>query len=186
MQVKTELEEVKKPECTQCGCSSDEDSLYPSLDIVIDGFIGVPGALIPVLQTTQNLFGYLPEKALKHISERMKIPYSEVTGVVTFYSYFSTVPRGKHIVRVCLGTSCYVRGGKAVLDALIKKLSIPVGGTTVDRMFSLEVGRCFGACGLAPTISIDGEVYKRVKPTRIGEILDPFYANEEKEKEGER
>ncbi|MDX9799809.1 MAG: NAD(P)H-dependent oxidoreductase subunit E [Spirochaetia bacterium] len=178
--MKTELDEVKK-ETAQCSCGEDEESLYPGLDVVIDGFIGVPGALIPVLQSAQNIFEYLPEKALKHISRRMKIPYSEVTGVVTFYSYFSTVPRGKHIIRVCLGTSCYVRGGKAVLEAIQNKLSIPVGGTTVDRMFSLEVGRCFGACGLAPTISIDGKVYKRVKPTKVGEILEPFYAEAEAE-----
>ncbi len=178
--MKTELDEAKK-ETAQCSCSEDEESLYSGLDVVIDGFIGVPGALIPVLQSTQNIFGYLPEKALKHISERMKIPYSEVTGVVTFYSYFSTVPRGKHIIRVCLGTSCYVRGGKEVLEAIQKKLSIPVGGTTVDKMFSLEVGRCFGACGLAPTISIDGEVYKKVKPTKIGEIIEPFYAEADAE-----
>ncbi len=179
MQAKTELDEAKKNMSGQCCCDADEELLYSSLDAVIDGFTGVQGALIPVLQTAQNLFGYLPEKALKQISERLRIPYSEVTGVVTFYSYFSTVPRGKHIVRVCLGTSCYVRGGKEVLAAIQKKLAIPVGGTTVDRMFSLEVGRCFGACGLAPTISIDGEVYKRVKPAKIGEILEPFYAAEE-------
>ena len=177
MQVKTGIEEEKKV-CSHC--CSDEEDLYPALETVIERFIGVPGALIPVLQSAQNLFGYLPEKALKLISERMKIPYSEVTGVVTFYSFFSTVPRGKHIVRVCLGTACYVRWGQKVLDAIEKKLSIQVGGTTVDKMFSLEVGRCFGACGLAPTISIDGVVYKRVKPTKIGEILDPFYAEEEK------
>ena len=178
MHKETELEN-KKTGSNQCCCGSDEEALYSSLDAVIDKFIGVPGALIPVLQSTQNLFDYLPEKALKHISTRLDIPYSEVAGVVTFYSYFSTVPKGKHIIRVCMGTSCYVRGAKEVLEAFENKLSIPVAGTTVDRMFSLEVGRCFGACGLAPTVSIDDKVYKRVKPSRIGEILDSFYAKEE-------
>jgi len=172
--------ELKKNETDngKC-CCSDEEALYSSLEAVIDKFVGVPGALIPVLQTCQNLFDYLPEKALKIISSRLDIPYSEVAGVVTFYSYFSTVPKGKHIIRVCMGTSCYVRGAKEVLAAFENKLSIPVGGTTVDRMFSLEVGRCFGACGLAPTVSIDEKVYKRVKPSKIGEILDSIYAREE-------
>ena len=116
-----------------------------SLDVVIDGFAKTEGALIPILQTAQNLFGYLPKSVLKHISLQLKIPYSEVTGVVTFYSFFSTVPRGKHVVRVCLGTACYVRGGGQVLDALRKRLAINVNQTTDDRMFTLEVARCFGA-----------------------------------------
>ncbi len=94
--------------------------------------------------------------------------------MVGFYSFFSTVPRGKHVVRVCLGTACYVRGGVAVLDALKKDLAIDVGGTTDDRNFSLEVGRCFGACGLAPVIMIDDDVHHRVKPKRIGAILEQY------------
>jgi NADH:ubiquinone oxidoreductase subunit E len=98
--------------------------------------------------------------------------------VVGFYSFFSTKPRGKHVVRVCLGTACYVRGGKRVLDAFKQKLKVDVGQTTPDRMFSLEVARCFGACGLAPTVSIDGEVYKRVRPVRVGDIISRYYEEE--------
>ncbi len=101
-------------------------------------------------------------------------PYSEVAGVVGFYSFFTTVPRGKHLVRVCLGTACYVRGGKQVLAALRDLLRIEVGETTPDRQFSLDVGRCFGACGLAPVIMIDDDVHQRVKPTRLGRILDDY------------
>lgn len=160
-------------------CNENEEELFNRLDEIIEDFIGMEGALIPVLQTVQNLFGYLPERALKQISSRLNIPYSEVTGVVTFYSYFSTVPRGKNIVRVCLGTACYVRGGKEVLASLKDALGIEVGGTTEDREFSLEVGRCFGACGLAPVVLINDDVHQRVKPSKIKNILEQYKPAEE-------
>ena len=118
--------------------------------------------------------GETKEEALKKVSLGLDKPFSEVAGVVSFYSFFSTTPRGKHLIRVCLGTACYVRGGKQVLDALKKKLGIEVGETTSDNKFSLEVARCFGACGLAPTMSIDNEVYKRVRPIKINEIIDGY------------
>jgi len=127
-----------------------------------------------VLQIAQAMFGYLPESALRKISVALNKPYSEVAGVVGFYSFFTTVPRGKHLVRVCLGTACYVRGGKQVLAGLRDLLRIEVGETTPDRQFSLDVGRCFGACGLAPVIMIDDDVHQRVKPTRLGRILDEY------------
>lgn len=155
-------------------CEPTEEELLRSLDHVIDGFAKTEGRLIPVLQSAQNLFGYLPKDVLKHISLRLGIPYSEVTGVVTFYSFFSTVPRGKHVIRVCLGTACYVRGGKEVLEAFKRNLKIDVGETTPDRMFSLEIGRCFGACGLAPVAMIDDDVHQRVKPARIREIISQY------------
>jgi NADH:ubiquinone oxidoreductase subunit E len=94
--------------------------------------------------------------------------------VVGFYSFFTTVPRGRNLVRVCLGTACYVRGGIAVLDALKKELDIDVGDTTEDREFSLEVARCFGACGLAPVITVNDDVHHRVKPKRVREILAQY------------
>ncbi|MHB9046854.1 MAG: NADH-quinone oxidoreductase subunit NuoE family protein, partial [Pirellulales bacterium] len=142
------------------------------LDETIESYRGKPGALIPVLQIAQGIFGYLPEVALKRISLKLDKPYSEVTGVVSFYSFFSTAPRGKHLVRVCLGTACYVRGGKQVLETIRQKLGIDVGETTQDRMYSLEVARCFGACGLAPAMTVDDEVYQRVRPIKVQEILD--------------
>jgi len=159
------------------GCICDqvhEDELYERLRIIVQSQRTVPGALIPVLQTTQNLFGYLPEKAMRIISKELKLPYSEVAGVVGFYSYFSTTPKGKHTIRVCLGTACYVRGGQDVLKAFMKELEIGIGGTTADRKFSLEVGRCFGACGLAPVIMINDETFQRVKPSKVHEILNSF------------
>jgi NADH:ubiquinone oxidoreductase subunit E len=163
-----------------CCCSEDvaEETLYGQLDSILNDYVGVPGGLIPALQITQNMFGYLPEKALKMISRRLDISYSEVAGVVSFYSFFTTVPRGKYVVRVCLGTACYVRGGKEVLAALRKELGIDVAQTTEDRLFSLDIGRCFGACGLAPVIMINDDVHQRVKPAKIGELLDPYRTRE--------
>jgi NADH:ubiquinone oxidoreductase subunit E len=151
-----------------------EDGLLTSLDRYIDEHIDMDGNLIPVLQYAQQVFGYLPKPVLKHISVRLGISYSEVAGVVTFYSFFSTVPRGDHVVRVCLGTACYVRGGKEVLAAFQHELGIDVGETTEDRVFSLEVGRCFGACGLAPVVMIDDEVHQRVKPSKVRELLNSY------------
>lgn len=148
-----------------------EDELLARLDDVLADYRSRPGALIPVLQIAQGLFGHLPEHALTRIAVALDISYSEVAGVVGFYSYFTTVPRGRHLVRVCLGTACYVRGGKQVLDALRQELRIDVGQTTADHQFSLDIARCFGACGLAPAIMIDEDVHQRVKPIRIKEIL---------------
>jgi NADH:ubiquinone oxidoreductase subunit E len=127
------------------------------------------------------MFGYLPDEAIKKISVSLRKSYSEVAGVVSFYSFFTTVPRGKYMFRVCLGTACYVRGGKEVLTSLKRELKIDVGGTTDDKLFSIDVGRCFGACGLAPVIMVNDEVYQRVKPERINEIID-FYRNKDNNK----
>jgi NADH:ubiquinone oxidoreductase subunit E len=157
-----------------CAEQATESELLERLDEVLEEYKHKEGALIPVLQIAQGIFGYLPVVALKRIALALGKSYSEVAGVVGFYSFFSTVPRGKHLVRVCLGTACYVRGGKRVLEALKQELGIDVGGTTEDRLFSLEVARCFGACGLAPTIMIGDEVRQRVKPIRIRAILDEY------------
>jgi NADH:ubiquinone oxidoreductase subunit E len=153
-----------------CG-KEDLSTLLPVLDGIIESYQGQSGALIPVLQTIQNTCGYLSEHALRHVSRNMKIPFSEVTGVVTFYSYFSTQPRGTYLFRVCMGTACYVRGGNEVLEALQRELGIRVGETTEDRLFSLEVGRCFGACGLAPVVMVNDVVHQRVKPSRVRELV---------------
>jgi len=169
-----------KPTCT-CGEQATEEELLTRLDAVLEEYRTKPGALIPVLQIAQGIFGYLPEVALKRISRGLDKSYSEVAGVVGFYSFFTTVPRGKHVVRVCLGTACYVRGGNRVLDAMKRKLGIDVGETTPDREFSLEVARCFGACGLAPVITIDDEVHHRVKPNKVEEVL-ALYRQADKER----
>jgi len=159
------------------GCEpASAAELSKRLDETLAEYRGRPGALIPVLQIAQGIYGYLPEDVLKKIALAMGKSYSEVAGVVGFYAFFSTQPRGKHVIRVCLGTACYVRSGKQVLEAMRKELGIEVGETTKDGTFSLEVARCFGACGLAPAVCIDEEVYKRVRPARIREMLAKYYA----------
>ena len=161
--------------CISSNCEEvSEAELLKRLDEVLKDYRGKPGALIPVLQIAQGIFGYLPESALKSICLALDKSYSEVAGVVGFYSFFSTVPRGKHVIRVCLGTACYVRGGKNVLDALKQKLDIDVGDTTEDRLFTLEVARCFGACGLAPVIVVDEDIYKQVKALKVDTILKQY------------
>jgi NADH:ubiquinone oxidoreductase subunit E len=165
--------ESKNASCT-CDVEVSENELFARLDQVLQEYRDKPGALIPVLQIAQGIFGYLPESALKRISLGLGKSYSEVAGVVGFYSFFSTIPRGKHLIRVCLGTACYVRGGKRVLDGLKQELGIDVGETTPDKMFSLEVARCFGACGLAPTIMINDEVHQRIKPAKVRAILEQY------------
>ncbi len=170
-----------------CGQATDAE-LKERLDEVLTEYRGKPGALIPVLQMAQGIYGYLPEDVLKRIALQLDKSYSEVAGVVGFYAFFSTQPRGKHVIRVCLGTACYVRGGKQVLEAMRKELGVEVGETTKDGMFSLEVARCFGACGLAPAVCIDEEVYKRVRPAKIREILARYTqpAAAEKSRPGRR
>jgi NADH:ubiquinone oxidoreductase subunit E len=160
--------------CCNCQKEISEEDMLKQLEGILDDYKGTSGALIPVLQIAQKMFGYLPKAVLKRISVVLNKPYSEVAGVVSFYSFFSTVPRGKYLVRVCLGTACYVRGGKDVLDSLKKHLKIDVGQTTEDKLFSLDVGRCFGACGLAPVIMVNDDVHQRVKTVKISELLDTY------------
>ncbi len=168
----------------QCAEEVDQVKLA-ELDRFIDERKDVKGLLIPALQRAQELFGYLPDEVIRHISRRLDIPFSEVAGVVTFYSFFSTVPRGRRLIRVCLGTACYVRGGQEVLAALRHELGIEVGQTTEDRLFSLEIGRCFGACGLAPVVMVDDDVHQRVKPARVRELLSSYREEENEAQEHE-
>jgi NADH:ubiquinone oxidoreductase subunit E len=111
---------------------------------------------------------------LEIIASSLNKPLSEVTGVLSFYSFFSTKPRGRHTIRVCLGTACYVRGGKKIIEALRKSLGLEVGETTEDGKFTFEVARCIGACGLAPAMMIDGKVYKQVTPQKLAAILSTY------------
>jgi NADH:ubiquinone oxidoreductase subunit E len=170
-------------ECN-CQCEVSEEDMLKQMDDILESYKGVEGALIPVLQIAQKLFGYLPENVLKRIGLKLNKSYSEVAGVVGFYSFFSTVPRGKHLIRVCLGTACYVRGGKGVLESLKKELGIDVGQTTEDRVFSLDIGRCFGACGMAPVIMINDDVHQRVKPVKLAELINT-YRNKKDEQQKE-
>ncbi|MEI8271937.1 MAG: NAD(P)H-dependent oxidoreductase subunit E [Paludibacter sp.] len=155
---------------TQYDVETDEE-LMNHLNNIIQECKNKPGMLIPILQQTQKLYGYLPESAIKKISTELNIPFSEVAGIIGFYSFFSTKAKGKNVVRVCQGTACYVRGGKDLLSAFKNVLKVGVGETTKDKKFSLEVSRCFGACGLAPVITINDEVIQRVKPSSVAEIV---------------
>jgi NADH-quinone oxidoreductase subunit E len=157
-----------------CSCERSEEELYAELEGLLDKHRGDPGALIQVLHQAQNLFGYLPQKAQSRIAKRLGLTEAEVEGVVSFYHYFTRVPRGKHTVRVCLGTACYVRGGRKIVEQMQKELGIEVGGTTEDRNFSLETVRCIGACGLSPVMTVDEDVYRRVAPAKAARLLDKY------------
>ena len=141
------------------------------LDKIIKKHKGKPGGLIPVLEEAQVALEYLPMSVQKKIAQELNLPLSRVYGVVTFYSFFTMTPRGKHTVRVCLGTACYVRGGKAIAETLEKEFGIKEGETTPDRMFTLETIRCLGACGLGPVVVVDEDVHGRIKPSKVKEML---------------
>ncbi|MBI4620889.1 MAG: NAD(P)H-dependent oxidoreductase subunit E [Desulfobacterales bacterium] len=145
-----------------------------SVDTIIERYARKPGALIPALEEIQEAIGYLPKSIQRRIAIGLRIPFSEVYGVITFYSFFTMVPKGRHTVRVCLGTACYVRGGKRNMEKLSGILGVGPGSTTDDRRFSLDTVRCIGACGLAPTMVIDNNTFKQVKPTKISDILEDY------------
>ena len=144
------------------------------LDEIIDRYRGKPGGLIPVLEEAQVALEFLPVSVQKKIANGLNLPLSRVYGVVTFYSFFTMTPRGRHTVRVCLGTACYVRGGKAIAEALEKSFGIKEGETTPDRRFTYESVRCLGACGLGPVVVIDEEVHGRMKPGKIKDVLNQY------------
>ena len=144
------------------------------LDETIRKYKGKPGALIPVLEEAQVTLEYLPVSVQKRIAEGLNLPLAQVFGVVTFYSFFTMKPRGRHTVRVCLGTACYVRGGKSLIETISKEYNIGEGDTTVDRRFTLESVRCLGACGLGPVIVIDENVHGRVKPAKVKGIMGEY------------
>jgi len=145
-----------------------------TVDAIIERYRSKPGSLIPVLEDVQDAMGYLPASIQKKIALGLGVSFSEVYGVVTFYSFFTMVPRGKHTVKCCLGTACYVRGGKKILEKLSGTLGIEPGETTADRLFSLETVRCLGACGLAPVITADDETFRHVRPTKVVELLKNY------------
>ncbi len=160
-------------QASQCKCTDDKQQ-FSEIANVIDLYKNKEGSLIQILHAAQEIYGYLPPDLQEFIANTLERPLSEVTGVVTFYSFFSTIPRGEHTIRVCLGTACYVRGGKKVVEALQKKLNVEIGGTTEDGKFTFEVARCIGSCGLAPAMMIDNVVYKQVNPNKLDTILSQY------------
>lgn len=133
-----------------------------------------PGNLIPVLEQCQEALGYIPVELQEYVGSALNIPGSTIYGVVTFYSFFSLVPKGRHTIKVCMGTACYVRGIKEVLNRLRSALKIEVGNTTEDRRFSLEAVRCLGACGLAPVVVVDGDTHGSVTPDGVLSLLEHY------------
>ena len=132
------------------------------------------GALMPVMHEAQEIYGYLPVEVQTVIAEKLNIPLAEVYGVATFYSQFSLNPKGKHQISVCLGTACYVKGSDKILEVLERELKIKCGECTPDGNFSIDSCRCVGACGLAPVMIIDGEVYGKLKEGEVEEILKGY------------
>lgn len=135
---------------------------------------GEPGALMPVLQKAQEIYGYLPIEVQTIVADALDISLSEVYGVVTFYSQFSLNPKGEHRISICLGTACYVKGADKILEALEEKLGVKVGECTPDGVFSIDSCRCVGACGLAPVMMIDDDVYGRLTVDQLDGILNKY------------
>lgn len=149
----------------------ERERLGRELQQVIDRHKGTEGPLMPVLQAAQDLYGYLPKDVQIQIAEGLGITLQEVYGVATFYSQFALTPKGKHVISVCMGTACYVKGAQAVLDKLSQVLGVAPGGTTLDSRFTLQATRCLGACGLAPVLTVDEDVHGRVTPDEVPAIL---------------
>ncbi len=151
--------------------SIDETLDMAPLDEVIDQYIGQQGAVIPVLQRAQGIYGYLPAEVLQHISKRLQVPLSQIYGVATFYAQFYMAKRGRNTVRCCDGTACHVRGAARIISTLENNLGIKAGETTPDYRLSFEVVYCLGSCGLAPVAVINGQVVGRLVPEKIVELV---------------
>jgi len=147
---------------------------FQELEAFINSLPTTKGELIRVLHKAQNIFGYLPAEVQKFVAKKLDVPTAKVFGVVTFYSYFTMVPKGEYDIAICLGTACYVRGAEKVLDAIKKEIGIGVGETTEDGKFSITGLRCVGACGLAPVMMIGEKVYGRLTPDMIKGIIDTY------------
>lgn len=145
-----------------------------NIDKIIDKHKEKRGGLIPMLEELQTLVGYIPVSLQERISTKTGIPPNKIYGVVSFYSFFTMEPRGRHRVQVCLGTACYVKGGKKIADKIEKEFNIKSGESTKDGRFTYETTRCFGTCGLGPVIVVDGKVYGKVELDKVMDILNEY------------
>ena len=141
---------------------------------VIAKYDGVKGKMMPILQEAQDIYGYLPFEVQKIIAEKTDTPVEEIYGIATFYSQFKLNPNGEYSIAVCLGTACYVKGSAAVLEEISKELGVEVGSTSPDGKYSLEATRCIGACGLAPVMTVNGDVYGRLTKDQVPGILAKY------------
>ncbi len=147
---------------------------FDQLEIAIGYYNRQPEALIQILHRAQELFGYLRPDVVEYVAQTLKLPASQVHGVISFYSFFSTVPRGKYTIMACMGTACYVRGAEQVVQAFEKELSIQRGQTTPDGLFSLKCVRCLGACGMAPVIMIGEDVHSKLRPDGVKKVIRQY------------
>jgi len=144
---------------------------YSKVDAIIETYSYEKSALIAILQDIENLYNYLPAWALRYVSEKLSVPMIQVYGVASFYDAFHLTPRGKHLIRVCLGTACYLRGSARVLEAVERELGVKDGETTPDLEFSIQSVRCLGACALAPLMIIDERYFDKMAPTKVSRVL---------------
>jgi NADH-quinone oxidoreductase subunit E/NADP-reducing hydrogenase subunit HndA len=159
------------------GVEDYNEEVAEKLDALIEKFRGHRGPLIPLLEETQELIGYLPPVVLRHVARGLGLPVAEVHGVVSFYHFFTMKPKGKHNIKVCTGTACYVKRADEIVSRLSKELGIEMGGVTEDRQFSMESVRCLGACGLAPVVVIGQETHGSINPVETHKILDQYRGN---------
>ena len=162
-----------------CNCGSVvKDERFHKIDAILEQTGRDEAMLIQILEQVQHELGYLPEEVQAYIAESLGIPLSQVYGVVTFYSLFTTEPVGKYIINICLGTACYVKGAERILSKVKTELGIDLGETTADGKFSIEPTRCLGACGLAPVFTINGEVYGKATVELVGKVLKEYKEKE--------
>ena len=158
-----------------CNCKRlGTDEQVAEFNKVLEQNKGKSGNIMPVLQKTQGIFGYIPEDSVKMIAESLKMPEGDIYGIITFYSQFTLTPKAKYNIDICLGTACYVLGSQAVLDKILEKLGVRVGEMTKDGKWIVTSCRCLGCCGLAPAMTINGEVYGKMKVEDVDRILDSF------------
>jgi len=158
----------------QCECGTLKSPQFELIDRIVEKHKGEKGALIPVLHEAQETLGYLPEDVQAYIAEKLNVHLSEVYGVVSFYSLFSIVPKGKYKISVCLGTACYVKGSGNIMEEFESQLGVKVGQTTEDGQFTLEGCRCLGCCGLAPVLMVNDKVYGRLTTKDVGPIIKEY------------
>ncbi|MGA6925434.1 MAG: NAD(P)H-dependent oxidoreductase subunit E [Desulfosarcina sp.] len=151
-----------------------DDDMWSRIDAIIEKNRAVSGAVITVLRECQNVAGYLPVELLDYISRGLNLPSSSVYGVASFYSLFSMVPKGRHTIKICLGTACYVKGIKEALSRIENQYRLKEGGTTEDRRFTLEAVRCLGACGLAPVMVVDQDTHGAVSSDKVIALLEKY------------
>ncbi|MEG6615300.1 NADH-quinone oxidoreductase subunit NuoE [Peptococcaceae bacterium 1198_IL3148] len=157
-----------------CRCGNNTDANHKALKAALDKYKDSQGALIPLLQEAQDIYGYLPQNVMEQIAKALRIPLSKVYGVTTFYAQFHLKPRGRHVIRVCTGTACHVQGADKVLKGIEEALGIKNGETTDDLRYTLETVACLGACGLAPAMMVNEDTYGRLTSARAIAVLDQY------------